>query len=173
MKTFEFTIVGAATTFLNGELAERLFDAGCDDATASFQKGVTILEFDRSAKSFYHALRSALDDVARAGVEPLRIEPDHLVSLSDIAARSGLTRAAASLYAKGARGKAFPVPRVRVTTESPLWDWVEVARWLFRQGKLSLPDLVQARLLRKENRAIRRSRVERTEKDPFSGRAAA
>jgi len=31
------------------DLEERFFEAGCDDATISFQKGVTVLEFAREA----------------------------------------------------------------------------------------------------------------------------
>src|SRR5262249_52290164 len=29
----------------------------------------------------------------------------------------------------------FPAPVARVTTESHLWDWVEVASWMFRRGR--------------------------------------
>jgi hypothetical protein len=54
-----------------------------------------------------------------------------------------------SVVLKG--GKNFPAPVVRVTTESPLWDWVDVARGLYRQGKLTLPDLLRARVVRGEN----------------------
>jgi len=154
MRSYEFTLVAK----LNREFdafAGALFAAGCDDATISLQRGLAILDFERDAKSFGHALKSAMDDVARAGVECLRIEPDSLVSISDIAARAGFTRAAASNYAKGARGKAFPSPVMRVTSESPLWDWVDVARWLFRQGKLPLAELVRARIVKRENEALR------------------
>jgi hypothetical protein len=151
MKTFEFTIIATGLSPAEEGFADRFFEAGCDDATISFQKGVIILEFDREAKTFFHALKSAIANVRDAGAEVVNIEPDHLVSLSDIAERAGITRAAASNYAKGSRGKNFPAPIVRVTTESPLWDWVDVARWLYRQGKLTLPDLLRARVVRGEN----------------------
>jgi transcriptional regulator with XRE-family HTH domain len=153
VKSFEFTIVASCPGGIQ-ELSEKLFEAGCDDATISLQKGLAILEFDREAKNLSHALLSALDNVTAAGGGVLHIEPDDLVSLSDIASRTGITRAAVSNYANGIRGKAFPTfpaPAVRVTTDTPLWDWVDVARWLFRQGKLSLTDLVQARVVRAEN----------------------
>jgi len=153
VKSFEFTIVAGCPDGIK-ELSEKLFEAGCDDATISLHKGVAILEFDREAKNFSHALLSALDSVTAAGAGVLHVEPDHLVSLSDIASRAGITRAAVSNYSNGARGKAFPTfpaPVVRVTTDTPLWDWVDVARWLFRQRKLRLTDLVQARIVRAEN----------------------
>jgi hypothetical protein len=82
------------------------------------------------------------------------IEPDHLVNLADIAARAGITRAAASHYAQGDRGKDFPAPIVRVTTESPLWDWVDVARWFHRQGRLPIEELLRARIVRQVNITI-------------------
>ena len=151
MKTFEFTIIATGLSPAEDGFADRFFEAGCDDATISFQKGVIILEFDREAKTFFHALRTAIANVQDAGAQVVNIEPDHLVSLSDIAERAGITRAAASNYAKGSRGRDFPAPVVRVTTESPLWDWVDVARWLYRRGKLPLPDLLQARVVRGEN----------------------
>ena len=44
----------------------------------------------------------------RAGAKVERIEPDHLVSLSEIAERSGLTRQAISLYTRAERGENFP-----------------------------------------------------------------
>ena len=107
MKNFEFTIVASCPDGVK-ELSEKLFEAGCDDATIALQKGVAILDFDREAKNFSHALLSALDNVTAAGAGVLHVEPDDLVSLSDIASRAGITRAAVSNYANGTRGKAFP-----------------------------------------------------------------
>ena len=63
------------------------------------------------------------DDEEHFGARVERIEPDHLVSMADIARRAGLTRAAISLYAKGMRAQEFPAPVARVTSEIPLWDW--------------------------------------------------
>ena len=90
------------------DFEDRFFAAGCDDATISFQKGVIILEFARSARSFARAVVSTLESVLQAGATPIHVEPDYLISLSDIAARTGLSRSAISLYAKGKRGKDFP-----------------------------------------------------------------
>ncbi|SLN38830.1 hypothetical protein OCH7691_01614 [Oceanibacterium hippocampi] len=46
-------------------------------------------------------------------------------------------------YAKGQRGRGFPPPIARVTTDSPLWDWATVANWFCRKHKLP-PDAVAA-----------------------------
>ena len=96
------------------------------------------MEFDREARNFSHAVKSAIENVRAAGTKVVHVEPDHLFNLADIAARTGITRAAATHYAKGERGKDFPAPVVRVTTASPLWDWVDVARWFSRQGRLPI-----------------------------------
>jgi hypothetical protein len=159
MKTFEFTVVASCADGDIATLSERLFDAGCDDATVSLQKGVAIIEFDRESKNFYHALSSALSNIKEAGSDVLHIEPDHLVSLSDIAARTGITRAAVSNYARGTRERGFPAPTARVTTDTPLWDWIDVSRWIFRHlGRLSLAAIVEARVVRRENGKLRKQR---------------
>src|ERR1051326_1908804 len=153
MKTHEFTIVASGLDPEAEDFEDRFYEAGCDDATISFQKGMILLEFAREAPSFAKALISAIADVQRTGAEVERIEPDYLVSLSDIAFRAGLSRSAISLYGKGERGEGFPTPVARVTSESPLWDWVDVAQWMLRQGRLSASDVLQARLVKEANLA--------------------
>lgn len=154
LRPYRFTIIANDVDTLADDFEDRFFEAGCDDATIAVQKGAIILEFTREAKNFSHAIVSAIRDVRRAEAGIERVEPDHLVSLSDIAERSGLTRAAASLFAKGARGKGFPAPIVRVTTDSPLWDWVDVSGWLYRRDRIvPLGAVVEAKIVRALNAA--------------------
>src|SRR5688500_8207772 len=136
MNSFSFTIIASGIDTQEENFEDRFFEAGCEDATISLQKGALVLEFDRQAKNFSQALFSAILDVTAAGAKVHHVEPDYLVSLSDIAQRSGLSRSAASLYAKGDRGQDFPAPVARVTTESPLWDWLSVARWFKKRDQL-------------------------------------
>jgi hypothetical protein len=155
MKKYNFTIIASGfDPDLEDQATDRLFEAGCDDATVSAQKGLIVLEFDREARNFISALFSAIASVQKAGGQIERIEPDHLVSASEIAKRCGLGRAAVSLYATGARAEGFPHPVARVTTASPLWDWVEVSSWLYHRNKLDLEIAVRARLVRNVNRVI-------------------
>lgn len=154
MKTHRLTIVASGLPVEDHAYAERLFEAGCDDATVSLQKGRCVVEFEREATSFEEALESAIHDVRAAGATIERIEPDHLVNASDIAARSGITRAAVSLYAGGKRGEGFPAPIARITTDSPLWDWAEVAEWLVREKQADANIAHEARMIRKANRVI-------------------
>lgn len=150
MKTFEFTIIASGFD-PEANYEDALFEAGCDDSTLSLQKGVLIAEFDREAVSFSKAVASACSDVARAGFKVERVEPDHLVSLSEIADRAGLSRQAIALYAKGDRGTGFPAPAVKVTSKHPLWDWCEVADWLHKKSYVKIDQVVQARIVKEAN----------------------
>lgn len=154
MKTFEFSIVASGLDPGAQDFADRFFNAGCDDATVSFQKGHIILDFAREAESIGGAIASAVTHVEAAGASVDRVEPDPLVSLSDIAARTGMSRAAMTQYSKGQRGRDFPAPIARVTSDSPLWDWATVAKWLFRHEKLSREAAIEAEAVRIANAAI-------------------
>jgi len=152
-KTFEFTIVASGFD-PEGAYEDALFEAGCDDATVSVQKGVLIAEFDREAVSFSKAVASACQNVAAAGLKVERIEPDYLVTLAEIADRSRLSRQAITLYAKGERGLGFPPPAVKITSRHPLWDWCEVARWLHEKNHVSIDEVVRARVVKEANTHI-------------------
>lgn len=154
MKTHEFTIVASGLNPEMGGYEDRFFEAGCDDATLSFQKGVIIAEFAREAVSFSKAVSTAYEDMLKTGAKIDRVEPDYLVSLSDIAERSGLTRQAISLYTKAERGSGFPNPVARVTSNSPLWDWLEVTEWLHAQSKIDREAVVEARVVKEANRFL-------------------
>ena len=65
-----------------------------------------------------------------------------------------MSRAAMTQYSKGQRGKNFPVPVVKVTSDSPLWDWATVADWLFQNNKLTKDDVLEAQALREVNEGI-------------------
>lgn len=155
----EFTIVAAGLDPEAEDFEDRFFAAGCDDATIAVQRGAILLHFGREAPTLAQAVKSAMSDVAAAGARVARLEPDPLVSLSDIAARAGLTRAAVSLYARGARGSGFPAPVARVTSDSPLWDWAAVAGWLHGRGQVSEDTLTKARRLAEANAALDHTRA--------------
>ncbi len=151
---FEFSIVASGPDPRSDDFETRFYEAGCDDATVSFQKGHIILDFAREAGSFDAALASAIENVTAAGANVDRVEPDPLVSLADIASRAGLTRAAITHYSKGSRARDFPPPVARVTSDSPLWDWAAVAVWMFRHGRLGRDLAVQAVVVKCANDAL-------------------
>jgi hypothetical protein len=154
MTKFEFSIIASGLNPEAEDFEQRFFDAGCDDATLSFQKGHIIVDFARESESIGKAIISAVRNVETAGAHVDRVEPDPLVSLSEIAARTGMTRAAMTQYSKGQRSKNFPAPVARVTSDSPLWDWATVAKWLFQHEKLSREAAIEAEAVRIANAAI-------------------
>lgn len=167
MKVHEFTIIASGLHPEKDDVANIFFEAGCDDAALSFQKGVLIIEFDREAASFSSAVISAFSDVLKTGAKVERFEPDHLVSLADIAKRTGLSRAALTNYHQGERAENFPTPVARVTSESPLWDWCEVATWMHGRDKIGRDEVIQARIVREANLVIETHGLE---PDKFVGR---
>jgi hypothetical protein len=63
------------------DITDRLFEAGCDDATISFNKmGLISLSFDREADSAKKAVESAIDNVQQALPDAVLIEasPDYV-----------------------------------------------------------------------------------------------
>ena len=154
MKKFEFSIIASGLDPEADDFADRFYDAGCDDATISFQKGHIILDFRREDRSIEDAICSAVECAQKAGAQVDRIEPDPLVSLADIAARAALTRAAVTQYAKGQRGESFPAPVARITSETSLYDWTEVATWLFQNKRLSREQVIAAEAVKVANEAI-------------------
>jgi predicted DNA-binding transcriptional regulator AlpA len=154
MKTFEFSIIASGLDPTADDFESRFYDAGCDDATIAFQKGHTIIDFARRADRIEDAIASAVAGVTAAGAHVDRVEPDPLVSLSDIATRAGMTRAAITQYAKGQRGKDFPAPVAKITSDSALWDWAAVARWLFRHDRLRRDEVVAAEAVRQVNLSL-------------------
>lgn len=154
MKTFEFSIIASGLDHNAEDFEARFYDGGCDDALVSFQKGHIILDFARDADTVEEAVISAIEDVLKVGARIDRIEPDPLVSLADIASRTGLTRAAMTNYSKGSRGQGFPAPVARITSDSPLWDWAAVALWLYKNRRLEKAAAVQAEAVRQANNVI-------------------
>ena len=76
---------------------DRFFEAGRDDATIAVARGAIIIQFAREAGKLSVAIDAAVADVKKAGATVERVEPDYLVSLSEIAERANLTKAAVSL----------------------------------------------------------------------------
>lgn len=135
MPEYEFTLVihGA----LDEAAVDALFEAGCDDATVGEVDGVGYTDFVRGAASFGEALRSAIEQVESVpGLTVARVEPDDLVTLSEIAQRLGRSRESVRLLAAGERGLGdFPPPVSHLKARTRLWRWSEVAAWAKRHDQ--------------------------------------
>ncbi|HET6940760.1 MAG TPA: hypothetical protein VFH89_01225 [Sphingomicrobium sp.] len=144
MKTYEFTIIASGLDLEADDFETRFFEAGCDDATVGSQNGRILIDFSREAPSLTEAIVTAVESALQGGAIVERVEPDPLVSLSDMASRSGMTKGAMSNYSNGHRLDGFPAPTARVTTPSPLWNWAQVAKWLYRNGRISRDKALEA-----------------------------
>ncbi len=115
---------------LNDQRLDALVEAGCDDATFSTKGELSFAEFDREAPSLVDAIASAIASVEGVnGLEVLRVDPDDLVWASEIAQRTGRTRASVDHLIRGVRGPGgFPPPATHAT-RNPLWRWSEVEAW--------------------------------------------
>jgi predicted DNA-binding transcriptional regulator AlpA len=155
MSSHEFLVIASGLDHEAGDFEDSLYDAGCDDATIAFQKGLILLEFVREAGNFAEALQSAVRNVQASGATVRRIEPDDLVSLADIARRAEMSRAAVSNYFAGTRGEGFPVPVAKIGSDNPLWRWSEVSAWLCARDRLSVEAKEQAQIIAEMNEKIR------------------
>ena len=92
MGEHQFTLV------ISGDLeadatTDALFDAGCDDATFGTVDQVGYADFIREAPTLGEAVRSAIRQVESvSGLRVTRIEPDDLVTMTEIAERLGRSR---------------------------------------------------------------------------------
>jgi len=73
MPIHEFSIIASGLDPQAEDFERRFYDAGCDDATVSFQGGRIILDFAREADSLGAAIATAVSDVTRAGATPERV----------------------------------------------------------------------------------------------------
>jgi hypothetical protein len=74
MKKYEFSIIASGLDPQAEDFESRFYDAGCDDATISFQKGHIIADFAREAESIDAAICSAVAGVEAAGAHVDRVE---------------------------------------------------------------------------------------------------
>lgn len=74
MTTYEFTLVLQGSPELTEEVAEQLFEAGCDDGSPGACEGVFSIDFHRADQSLEAAIASAILNVKAAGFEVERVE---------------------------------------------------------------------------------------------------
>jgi hypothetical protein len=75
MATYEFQLILSNVTAMSEEIADALFEAGCDDGTPFSSQGTAAIGFSREAESMEQAIRSAIADVNKAGFVVARAEP--------------------------------------------------------------------------------------------------
>ena len=144
MDEFDFKIFCRDVDTSDESFLDRLFDAGCDDATVFFKDGYLCLDFTRESDNAENAVVSAIVDFERSGIggSVERVEPEDLASLSEIANRVGVTRASLQKYARGESkvGKDFPGPVQNISaSRRELFSTVEVMNWMLLKQKADIP----------------------------------
>jgi len=130
MTNLEFTLVLEGLAF-DREILDALFEAGCDDATFGEVDGVGFADFSRDGGSPSEVISEAIRQIESVpGLWVRRVEPDDLVTASEIAGRLGRSRESVRLLIAGERGPGgFPSPVSHLRSRSRLWRWSDVARW--------------------------------------------
>ncbi|HEX9890058.1 MAG TPA: hypothetical protein VGA69_11305 [Nitriliruptorales bacterium] len=144
MDSYDFVLIVDGIDLTSDDDLDRLFEAGLDDATPSVVDSVQYLDVTREAGSYGHALFRALREVGDAGgtIRHVFEVDEHgqprpgLVSLSDIARRTGWSREYVRLLAAGKRGPGgFPAPHRDAAPA--LYAWADVIEWLARHPEVA------------------------------------
>jgi hypothetical protein len=161
MAEFEFKIFCRDIDTSDDSFLDRLFEAGCDDALVFFKDGYVCMDFSRVSKGAEQAVWSAIRDIERAGIGGTveRVEPDDLASLSEIARRTGVTRASLQKYARGCSkvGEDFPQPAANISgSRRELYSAAEVIVWMQAKKRVALPaNVVElAKVIAQTNQAL-------------------
>lgn len=117
------------------QIADQLYATLGTDTLVSIERdnsGGTV-GFNREASSAIIAIATALEEVERCGLRVTSAGED-LVTVSDIADRTGRTQQGADHWTRGKRGPGgFPPPRIPRERNS-LYSSAEVASWLASHG---------------------------------------
>ena len=74
MTKYEFTLILKGPLELTEEIADQLFEAGCDEGSPGTCNGEFSIDFHRSASTLEEAITSAIANVKSAGYEVERVE---------------------------------------------------------------------------------------------------
>ena len=105
----------------------------CADVTIEYDvaRGSSEVSFERDAPTLVGAIVSAVNDLDRIGLVPVRLLDDRdLVTLAQVAGRIGRSLHAVRLWASGRTGPGGFPPPVCLDLDDPLHRWTEVVPWL-------------------------------------------
>jgi len=156
-QTYNFTLLLSGADPLTPENLNKLYEAGCDDATFGRRESLSYAEFDREANSLAEAVGTAIRDIEGAipGLQAVRVEPEELVSPAAIATRTSRSRESVRQLMEGMRGPGhFPAAAMWVTSTRRLWRWSDVANWFVTYLDEELPNAQDAIFLGACNGAL-------------------
>ncbi|HZS93890.1 MAG TPA: hypothetical protein VFA78_03770 [Chloroflexota bacterium] len=139
MTKYDFRLILDGADIATLQSVDALYEAGCDDALFGATAGVQFGGFSREAPSLAEAVFSAIRQVEAAvpGLRVVRVEPDELVTVAEMARRTGRTRESVRLLTEGKRGPGdFPRPITLLGEKQPLWHWSDAAAWFEAYGAI-------------------------------------
>ena len=74
MTCYCFVVVLRGLDVIDDDLANALYEAGCDDGSPFSSEGIAAVGFDREADSLESAIRSAVADAQKAGCTVKKVE---------------------------------------------------------------------------------------------------
>ena len=74
MNKCDFSLVVSSRVELTEHVADALYAAGCDDATPGTCESILTVDFHREAISLEEAIRTAIGNVRRVGLQVARVE---------------------------------------------------------------------------------------------------
>lgn len=143
MATHEFTLIVEGPDLQDAAVTDALFEAGLDDAIVGRVGTLQYVDVDRESEKFADAVFSATEAIEQAvpSARVVRLEPDGLVTMSEISERTARTRESIRLLISGDRGPGgFPAPATHFRSRQRMWRWQEVAVWFAE--RLDEPQLV-------------------------------
>lgn len=131
MTTYTFTLIIEGPDLQSELIIDKIFEAGCDDALIGRSDGIQYADSDRDADTFENAILGAIAELESIeGVRVSRLADAGLVSMANIATRTGRTRESVLLLINGERGPGgFPPPVTDPRSRYRLWRTDEVDHW--------------------------------------------
>ncbi len=74
MHKYEFSLILKGSMVLTEDIADKLFECGCDDGTPGTSGDVFSVDFHREATSLEAAINSAIKNIGSAGCDVERVE---------------------------------------------------------------------------------------------------
>lgn len=142
MPVWRFSLIIEGRELDDDDVLDALFVAGCDDALFGGSNGVQCADFHREAEHLEDAVLSAVAAVESIdGVEVVGLVEQDVVSLAQIAERTGQAFDLVREYAQGRRGPGrFPDPVDDPRRSDSVWRWRDVAAWFADSGGRQSPD---------------------------------
>lgn len=170
-KYYHFIFVLENIDITDDTIVDKIFEAGCDDASLGYREMIVFLDFDRKAESFQSAISSALEDINRIKIRVIRVEPGDAVTASEIAHRLDKSREYVRLLISGKRGKGnFPAPISGVDRPTQIFSWFEVIRWCYNNGIVDdFTEVENAEFILSMNQALKNHPFKNPQKTESAG----